>query len=413
MSEAEALQSAAETAAVAIVGTGLTASALALALQRGGVDVVVVEPAAKAAATGGEDRRPIALGEGSRRILETLGVWPALAARAAPIERIIVSEQGAFAKTRVRAADAGVAALGQVLEAGAIAEVLRAALAGAALRRVPAERLLALRPAPGALGLVLDGPQGQRQVQARLLVGADGGGSRLRDLAGIGVRRREYDQVALTARVRPQYGAAGTAFERFTRDGPLALLPLPGGDCGVVWCTSARRADALWALDATGFGAALTEAFGEQLGAFRDIGPRARFDLQGLQARSLGSGRLLLVGNAANQLHPVAGQGLNLGLRDVAIVAELVVAACQGGADPGDAALLAHYQRARRADQARVVAATDALVRVFSNRLPPLALLRRAGLLALAAMAPARHGLARQAMGLALPHARLLRGLQP
>jgi 2-octaprenyl-6-methoxyphenol hydroxylase len=248
-------------------------------------------------------------------------------------------------------------------------------------------------------------------VEAKLLVLCDGGRSPLRGQLGIPVNERDYGQWAVTARVEARCAHDGVAYERFTAAGPLALLPMHGNNCGLVWSMDAPSSERLVALDDDAFLRELGAQFGMRLGGFVATGPRSAFPVRLITASEVVGERLAVIGNAAHHLHPVAGQGLNLGLRDAAALAEIVSAALREGGDPGDAMVLGRYAEGRRADQKRVSRATDALVRLFSNRFAPLVVARSLGLLAFDLMPPLKRRFGNYAMGLAGRQSRLARGL--
>ena len=235
--------------------------------------------------------------------------------------------------------------------------------------------------------------------------------SPLREGLGIGVNARGYGQSAITARVVARCSHDGVAYERFTAAGPLALLPMHGNHCGLVWSTHADSAKQLLTLDDAGFLSALTDQFGTRLGGFVSTGPRSAFPVHLITAAQVVGRRVAIIGNAANHLHPVAGQGLNLGLRDVAALAEIVSECFREGGDPGDAALLTRYAECRRPDQTRVSRATDALVRLFSSHQAPLVLARGVGLLAFDLLPAVKRRFGHHAMGLSGRQSRLARGL--
>jgi len=396
---------------VLIVGGGPVGVCLASALARAGFGVGLVE-AAPARAPGADDR-PLALSLGSRRILEGVGVWGAVAPQATPIRRVHVSQRGAFGVARLCAREHAVEALGYVVPAG----VLQAAL-GRELRR-GAGQVAVFAPATvedAAVGvdaafLEVRAGEGLRTLRARLVVAADGARSRLRGLLGIGARTRPYGQTALTARIEHERGHAHTAYERFTTLGPMALLPLAGDACGLVWSLPAGEAEHLLAIGEGPFVETLQREFGWRLGRVRLAAARRSYPLALVESREQVRRRVVLLGNAAHALHPVAAQGLNLGLRDAAALAEVVADALRAGRDPGALAALERYRRWREGDQRRVIRSTDALGRVLSAPAPPLAAVRGAGLLALDLVSPLKAGFARRAMGLAGTQPRLARGL--
>lgn len=408
---------------VLVCGGGPVGGVLALALAGAGLQVGLVEaggaPATSPAHSPGAgpdddgELRPIALSASSVRILGTLGVWPAIAPHAAPILTVHVSEQGRFGMVRLRAEEQGVEALGHVTGAAAIARALEPALAAAGgVTRIRPATARGVIVGDEAARVVLDPPRDPAPA-ARLVAAADGGASGLRESSGIGADRYAYRQAAVTCAVTPGAPHGNVAYERFTDTGPLALLPLADGRCGLVWTLPEERAGAVAALGDGAFLALLQRAFGGRLGRLEAAGTRRVFPLELVRSRVLTAPRVALVGNAANQLHPVAGQGLNLGLRDAATLAELAADAVRSGRDPGGEAVLAEYARRRRPDQRAVVRFTDALARGFTAGPSLLGTLRSAGMLALDLVPPASRALARRAMGLAGRQPRLVRGLTP
>lgn len=396
-------------AEVIIAGGGLVGASLALALRGTGRRVAVVEPvSARAEAQPSFDDRQTALAPTSRRFLQALGLWEALRDEAAPITAIHVSERGGCGFTRLTAAGEGLDALGHVVPNRALGAVLGAALAEAeqVTLHCPAE-VTAVERGPERVRVSLAGDGAPAELVAPLLVVADGMRSATREALGVGLRERPYGQTAIIANLRTEQDPRGRAFERFTPDGPLAVLPVADGAAALVWTLPGERARAIAALPDAAFLERLQDAFGWRLGRLQAVGERHAYPLTAITAERFTAARAAIIGNAAHALHPVAGQGLNLALRDVAALAELIAAA----PDPGAAGLLACYERERRGDYRRTFAFTDGLVRLFSNRLPPLAVLRNAGLTALDLLPPARRLLLRQATGRAGRLPRLSRGL--
>jgi len=404
---------------IAIAGGGLVGMSLAVALGAIASSVTLVESKEPGEDDSGYDARPIALSQSSRRILDSLGVWAHLSDAVTPIHRIHVSDRGHFGFARLGADDCGVDALGYVVAAADLGRALEATLVAMGKVRVlrPA-RVDALHWDDDFRGQLHIGAAGDNpypglpsRLAAQLTVLCDGGHSPLREGLAIAVKSRDYGQVAVSAVVAARSHHDGVAYERFTAAGPLALLPMHGNCCGLVWSMQADSAAQLMSLDEAGFLAALTEQFGTRLGGFESAGPRGAFPLHLASAEEVVGRRLAIVGNAANHLHPVAGQGLNLGLRDVAALAELIGACLRDGGDPGDAALLARYAADRRQDQKRVRVATDGLVRLFSNRFAPLVLARNLGLLGFDLLPPIKRRFGDHAMGLGGRQSRLTRGL--
>jgi 2-octaprenyl-6-methoxyphenol hydroxylase len=402
-----------------IVGGGLVGGSLACALAGSGLRVAVIEaatpqhPAAGAAPPPAQyDERVIALSLGSRRIFSGMGIWPALAAAAEPIRRVHVSDRGRPGFAHLDADDEGVEALGYVAPARAIGAAIEGCLASA-------EGVELLRPARLAglrverhhadLEVVVDGVS--QLLRTRLVVAADGGDSGVRKRLKLGVRERAYGYDAIISTVTPDRPQPGVAYERFTDSGPLALLPMTGGRWSVVWTAHERDTPAIMALDDDAFRAALQARFGARLGQLTRPGRRIAYPLRLVLAKQITRPRVALVGNAAHTLHPVAGQGFNLGLRDVAELADLLVEAQVTGRDAGGATVLDGYRRRRSADQRGVALVTDTLARLFVNPFPPVRAARDAGMLALDLCPTARHALARRFMGLGGRLPRLARGL--
>ncbi|NHN78668.1 2-octaprenyl-6-methoxyphenyl hydroxylase [Azotobacter chroococcum] len=384
---------------LAIVGGGLVGASLALALQEGakarGWRIVLIEPHAP-----GEpyqpsyDARSSALSFGTRQIYERLGLWPAIARRAEPILQIHVSERSRFGATRLRAAEEGVPALGYVVENAWLGECLWQALDPEVVTwRCPAE-VLRMTPLRDGYRLQLDDDS---HLDCALAVLADGGRSDLREQLGIHVRQQPYGQTALIANLTPSEPHRGQAFERFTQDGPMALLPLADNRCALVWTRPTGDAGRLLALDERQFLAELQQQFGYRLGAFRQLGARHLYALALVEAEEQVRPHLALLGNAAHSLHPIAGQGYNLSLRDTLCLAEELLGS---PAEPGDFATLLRYQARQHLDQQLTVGFSDRLTRLFGMATPLLAGGRSLGLLGLDLLPPAKRWFARQAMGL-------------
>ena len=379
---------------------------LAAALARLPVEVAVIEPVApEADEQPSFDARTTALSSGSRRVLEGIGAWPAVAARATPIRRIHVSERGVFGTATLTAAEQGLAALGYTIENRLLGTALRERVAQEPGVRLLHARVVAAEPGADAVRLRTDGGEA---LEARLLVAADGAQSAVRGALGIEASVSDYGQQAIIAHVDTTRFHDHTAYERFTQDGPLAVLPISEGRSAVVWTLEPGAARAALALGDAAFLAGLQEAFGLRLGRFTRVGRRQAYPLALTRAARITAPRAAIIGNAAQSLHPVAGQGFNLALRDVAMLAELIA---DSGGDPGDPALLARYASWRAPDRAAVIRFTDALVRGFGLPLGPLRRARGQGLALFDLMRPAKHEFARRTMGLAGRQPRLVRGL--
>lgn len=379
---------------VLIAGGGPAGSALALALADGRRRIVVVE--ARAGAPGG-DARATALAAGAVRLLDALGAWPALAPDAVAIRRVEVSQQGHLGRTRIDAADEGVAALGRVVAYDRLARALADAAAAApgVSWRAPARVTGADAGATG-VSVRVETADGTAHLRTRLAVAADGTRSPLRAALGIAASVHDYGQTALLAQVDAG-GDPHTAHERFSADGPLALLPGGGARRTLVWTVPAARADTLAALDPDAFAEAAAHRLGRRLGPLRlRTAPVGHALARTTAARTVAQ-RAALVGNAAATLHPVAAQSFNLALRDVCALAAILDDA---GGDPGDAATLAAWARARRADRWRTLALTDALARGGGAGGDAAAALRAGALVGLDLCGAGRHVLAAQTMGL-------------
>ncbi|MFS0825335.1 2-octaprenyl-6-methoxyphenyl hydroxylase [Pseudomonas phoenicis] len=384
---------------LAIIGGGLVGASLALALQAGakarGWRIVLIEPFAPGDSfQPSYDARSSALSYGTQQIYQHLGLWPEIAVRAEPILQIQVSDRGRFGSTRLEASEEGVPALGFVVENAWLGQCLWQALDPEVVTwRCPAE-VTSLQAVEQGYRLRLDD---DTQLECDLAVLADGGRSALREQLGIHVRHRAYEQSALIANVTPGQRHGGQAFERFTEQGPMALLPLPDNRCALVWTRRGMDAKRLAELDERPFLDELQAAFGYRLGGFRQVGARHLYPLSLIEAQEQVRPHLVVLGNAAHSLHPIAGQGFNLSLRDVQSLADALLA---GPSVPGDLATLEGYLRRQRLDQALTVGFSDQVTRLFGSTGTLLTTGRNLGLLGLDLLPPAKRWFARQAMGL-------------
>jgi 2-octaprenyl-6-methoxyphenol hydroxylase len=363
---------------VLIVGGGPVGAATAIALRGAGLAVGLLE--ARTPRTTSLDPRPIALSHGSRLILQRLGVWDAVQP-ATPIERIHVSQRGGFGRVELDAGKVGLPALGYVVDYGRLAMALAQALDEDRNCRVIRAQAGALETGMESAKVRFDAGRGQEEITARLVAVADGG------VLVAPARRREYQQTVVTTRVACELQHRNVAYERFTPQGPLALLPM-NEMLAVVWTTTPEHAQELCEIPEAAFLERLQAAFGGRLGKFHEGGARSRYSLALSVAGHTVQSRVVAVGNAAQTLHPVAGQGLNLGLRDAWELATLVREGDRAGI--GDAAQLERYRARRRLDRGGGIGFTDALVRLFSNDIAPLGLARGLGLAALGALPPVR-----------------------
>lgn len=400
---------------VLIVGGGLVGMTLAAAFGKAGLGVAVVDTQdPRAGLDAGFDGRASAIALATQRVLAGLDIWPGLEAGAAPILDIRVSEGRSPLFLHYDHREAGDEPFGYMVEN----RNLRAALYRR-VRKLSAVRLVA----PAAIEELARGPAGVtsrladgRRIRAPLAVAADGRGSWARESAGIRVTRWAYGQAGIVCTVAHERHHDFVAHEHFLPAGPFAILPLmgdpldPGRCSSVVWTERKDLAPAIMALDGPNFLAELESRFGDFLGGIEVVGPKWCYPL-GLQfAETLIGRRLALVGDAAHAMHPIAGQGLNMGLRDVAALAEVVLDARRLGLDIGDGAMLERYERWRRFDNTLMLAATDGLNRLFSNDIRPLRLARDLGLAAVDRLPPLKRQFMRHAMGLVGDLPRLMRG---
>jgi len=386
---------------VAIVGGGMVGATLGVALAPLNLRVALIEAIPhNAAGQPSFDERTTALSNGSRRILETIGVWPALDALATPIRKIHVSDQGRFGFARIDATEQGLAALGYVVANRALGSALWSRLSSAKGLKVfcPAE-VSQVSANDQAVKIEIAQAGAATAIDAKLIVAADGAQSAVRSAFGVAAEVRDYGQMAVITTVLPQRFHDNVAYERFTPSGPLALLPLDGGRCTLVLTLTKDAAQSAMAWSDQEFLAEVQRRFGFRLGRFLKVGRRVTYPLSLSQSARTSAPRCVIIGNAAQGLHPVAGMGFNLGLRDVACLAELIAEGAAEAADPGDTKLLAEYDAWRTADRRSVIGFTDGLVRVFSNPLRAVQRLRNLGLLAFDLLPPAKSALSRLSTG--------------
>jgi len=399
---------------VLVLGGGMVGMTLANALAGAGVAVIVVDSAPQDALLDtGYDGRASAIAHGSAQVFRGIGLWPYLSDNAGPIVDIRVADgtvaggpSGLFLHYDHR--EVGDLPFGYMIENRVIRRALfQQAETLPSLRHIAPARVATLaREAGGAEAVLEDG----RHIRCRLVIGAEGRNSPSRADAGIGVTRLPYDQTAIVCTVRHERDHQGVAVEYFLPSGPFAMLPMTDRRMNIVWTERPEPAARFLALDDDAFLAELGRRFGDWLGAVALTGPRFSYPLSLQHAARYCDRRLALVGDAAHAIHPIAGQGLNLGLRDVAALAESVIDNRRLGLDIGGPDVLRRYERWRRFDSVLLASVTDTLNRLFSNDIPPLRLARDLGLAAVDRIPPLKRFFMRHAMGVVGDLPRLVRG---
>ncbi|MHA1597747.1 MAG: UbiH/UbiF/VisC/COQ6 family ubiquinone biosynthesis hydroxylase [Alphaproteobacteria bacterium] len=394
---------------VLIAGGGLVGGTLACALAIGGFRVAVVD--AQSPTDGIDvafDGRASAIALSSKRVLDGLGLWPLIAPDAGPIGDIRVSDGDSLLFLHYDHRDIGDEAFGYMVENRTLRRALMHRLAELDnVRLLAPAKIATLDRGPGRVSATLEDG---RRIEAALIVGAEGRNSPTRQEAGIKLTSWSYEQTGIVCTVAHEHSHDNIAHEHFLPAGPFAILPLPGNRASIVWTERAELAPAIMALDEAGFLAELKTHFGDFLGEIEVVGPRWAYPLSLQYAERATDHRLVLVGDASHGMHPIAGQGLNMGLRDVAALAEVLTDARRLGLDPGDGVILQEYESWRRFDNTLMLAMTDALNRLFSNDVAPLRLARDLGLAAVNGVRPLKKLFMRHAMGLAGDLPRLMKG---
>ncbi len=385
---------------VLIAGGGLVGGSLALALAESALKVGLVEvQSEKDKSLSPAGQRALALSRNTVQNLRALSVWEQVESIAMPIRDIHVSDRGHFGKTRLSARDKGVDELGAVVVAKPLEAAIDASLSRSGVHVLSEARVMGLKAGPNQVVATVKQKDHNLVLSAKLVVAADGANSTIRNLLQIGQTTRDYGQTAIIAEVTTSKNHNGTAFERFTSAGPLAVLPLGIKKCSVVWTQTTEQAETLLQLSDREFTEALQEAFGYWLGTLKLATKPLGIPLKLICAERMTDDRVVLIGNAMHQIHPVAGQGFNLGLRDAALLAERLKIQAQFGEDLGDRRFLEHYANTRKSDLDKVIRFTDSLVRVFSNDSVPLSMARNLAMFVLDRIPPAKKLLAQHAMG--------------
>ena len=399
---------------VLIIGGGLAGASLACALANTSLRVAVIEAVPlKASNQPSYDDRTTALAYSSRRIFEGIGVWDNIQKQGAcPIKQIHISDRGHFGFTRLHANEAGLEALGYVAINRIIGQSLYAVIEQSDnIEMICPAKVENIHEVEAGMSCGIKQGESSKTVTASLVVMADGGRSGLREAMGIVSHRKDYHQIAIITNVTPFRPHNNVAYERFTETGPLAILPLDNQRCGVVWSTRPENVDEMMGWNDEKFLSELQQRFGNRLGDFERVGKRQAYPLVQTRVDEHIRSRLVLVGNAAHSVHPVAGQGFNLGLRDVATLAQVIVEASQQNQDIGSLSVLRRYEKWRHRDNRVVSRFTDSLVRIFSNRFLPMVVARNIGLIGVDLFPGLKKELTRRTSGLNGRLPRLARGL--
>ena len=397
---------------IVIAGGGMIGTSLALALAPLKLRIAVVEAVPRAEKQQPSfDDRSTALSRSSQRMFEAMGLWPDIAKSSTPIKHIHVSDRGRFGFSHIDAEEQGVESLGYVVINRTLGEVLQRAFDEIdEIELVCPGKIIAVDMQPDSAIVNVELPDGSLQeLSCNLLVAADGANSAVREMVGISASTVDYEQVAVVGNLQPEKPPEYRAFERFTDTGPIALLPISDDRAAFVWTLSPSQAETVVQYSDDEFTAELQAAFGQRLGDFSRVGKRAAYPLALSKASRLVAGRCVLIGNAAHGLHPVAAQGFNLGLRDVAALSDCIVDA--EISDVGDADILDKYAAWRRSDQRKLVRITDGIVRLFGSANAPVRALRNLGMLGFDLVPGVRSLFAKHMMGLAGRLPRLSRGV--
>ena len=396
-----------------IVGGGMVGASLACALSKQPLRIAIIEAVPyKADKQPSYDDRAIALSFGSRQIFDGLGLWEKIVEQTTAIKRIHVSDQGKFGFTRLSSQQEKVDALGYVITARDLGKVLIHQLDQLEnLTLINPATLTDLKLGEDHATAVIEHNGKTETLTTSLIVAADGGNSAVRQQLDIRTSDHDYKQTAIIANISPELPHQNVAYERFTQHGPLALLPMDDNRCALVWTKNPQDAERILELNDDEFLKELQPCFGQRLGRFVKTGKRLAYPLKLVRAQEQVRNRLALIGNAAHTLHPIAGQGFNLGLRDVATLAQIICDTFQQNGDIGTLDVLEQYAQWRTRDHRQVIGFTNTLVSMFSNHFLPLSVARNLGLIATDIIPPLKHALAKHSMGLSGKLSRLARGL--
>jgi 2-octaprenyl-6-methoxyphenol hydroxylase len=409
---------------ILIAGGGMIGTSLGLALAPLKLRVGVVEAVARSAQQQPSfDDRSTALSRSSQRTFQAMGLWSEIVAASTAIKNIHVSDKGRFGFSHIDAQEQGVEALGYVVINRVLGQVLQSALSSVdGLDLICPARISGVGLSDDNVTATIEDSGGQNTLTCRLLVAADGANSTVRDMIGISATRVDYEQWAVVGNVLPERAPENRAFERFTDSGPIAMLPIADERAAFVWMLPPAVAQEMLALSDKNFTDRLQDIFGYRLGKFSKVGKRAAYPLALTKANGLIAKRGVVIGNAAHGLHPVAAQGFNLGMRDVAALCDCIfdarfeyVSARDSSqfaaADPGSVTILENYSKWRRTDHKKLVRITHGIVRLFGDQPPPVRALRNLGMLGFDVIPGVRKMFAKHTMGLAGRLPRLSRGV--
>ena len=404
-----------ETYDVLIVGGGMVGASLAVALMPLNLKVGMIDAFEFGVADQPSyDDRSIALSHGSSQIYQGIGVWADLKAKTTPIDQIHISDRGHFGAARLNAKKEKVPALGYLVESSILGEQLNGILSKSSVDLIVPATLNGVQEVNDGLQVTLIRNDKEVTLTTKLLVASDGTQSKVRELSGVGFNRSDYHQSAVIANVSTEKPHQNEAFERFTDKGPIALLPLSNNRCSLVWTHDTKNGtedlDATMALDDKAFLKKLGKEFGYRLGRFTKVGERSSYPLSLVTSDKNIATRTAIIWNASHTMHPVAGQGLNLALRDIAVLADLIAENIETN-DVGNADVLQRYEEQREGDVKTTVKYTDSLVRLFSNDNFFLGHARAGGLMAVDRVLPLRKWVTNQSMGIRYRQSRLARGL--
>lgn len=385
---------------VLIIGAGLVGNSLALAIADFAKTAIIEANPLNVKSL--LDERALALSAATRRILTALDVWKMIQPHSTPISQVHVSESGHFGATRFSAADYGMDALGYTVTAHTLTEILKqSVLNKSAIESFYSSRVEQITPVPDGYRVQVQTQKGMQIFTTRLLIGADGAQSPTRKLLGIASKQEDYAQTALTACMTLTRAHRNIAYERFAEDAVLAALPMIDNRAVIVWTIKTTYAKELEKLTNTDFCSRFQAAFGYRLGRFIQVEKRLAYPVRGLRALEQIRPHAVLIGNAAHTLHPVAAQGFNLSLRDVAVLVQVIMDALAARENPGHLSQLEKYLHQREKKQLETMAMTEGVINSFSKKTLPWKLLKKSGFLGLEIFPAAKNVFAKHAMGVA------------